>query len=67
MKTRIESYEKELAAARETLERLQKEVGRPLRYKDLYPGNILSKHVGSFTFFKTASLLTMKEHMTVLS
>jgi hypothetical protein len=33
------------------LEEAHRKNGRPLRYNDLYPGGVLSKHVDAFTFF----------------
>ena len=47
--------ERQLAEATSLLEQLKEEVGRPLRYDDLYPGGILSKHVGAYTLFKTVN------------
>ena len=62
-KEKIDELEDELKQLREELEKTREELkearekkGQPLRYKDLFGDGILSKKVGSFTFFNTAKL-----------
>ena len=60
---KIKQLEEECKQLRDELEKIQKELkrarekkGRPLCYNDLFGDGILSKMVGSFTFFSTAEL-----------
>ena len=45
--------EHQMVATRAILEQCQENNARPLRYRDLYDGGILSKHIDAFTLFDT--------------
>jgi len=52
----VKQLRKELEKTQEELKKAREKKGRPLRYSDLFGDGILSKEVGSFTFFNTAEL-----------
>ena len=53
LEAKVVELEEHLADLRLLLEEAKEKNGRPLRYNDLYPGGVLSKHVNAFTFFPT--------------